>query len=72
MKTKTFDCVEMKRKAALRIYEETKDLSLEDREGYWRRKNEAFLAKREAREALQHTSGIRTFVRSRLPKTIAN
>jgi hypothetical protein len=29
MKTKTFDCVEMKRRAGERIYDETKDLTLE-------------------------------------------
>jgi hypothetical protein len=59
MKTKTFDCVEMKRKAALRIYEETKDLSLEDREAYWRRKNDAFLAKQEARKRAMHKTADR-------------
>ena len=50
MKTKTFDCVEMKRKAASRIYEETKNLSLEEREAYWQRKSEEFLRKQEARK----------------------
>ncbi|MFA6243121.1 MAG: hypothetical protein WC655_19445 [Candidatus Hydrogenedentales bacterium] len=40
MKTKTFDCVEMKRAAALRIYEETKSLSLEERQAYWRAKHD--------------------------------
>ena len=54
MKTKTFDCVEMKRSAALRIYEETKDLSLEDREAYWRGKSDAFLEKQEARKRAMH------------------
>ncbi len=37
---KDFDCVEMKRTAALRIYEETKSLSLAERQTYWRVKND--------------------------------
>ena len=50
MEAKTFDCIEMKRAAALRVYEETKDMSLEKRQAYWRRKNEEFLRKQEARK----------------------
>lgn len=42
MKTKVFDCVEMKRRGALRIYEETKDLTFEEQVEYWRRRNEEF------------------------------
>ena len=42
MKTKTFDCVEMKRRAAERIYLETKDLTFEQIIDYWRRRNEEF------------------------------
>jgi hypothetical protein len=45
MKTKTFECVEMKRKTALRIHEETKDMTLEQRQSYWQRKNDEFLKK---------------------------
>jgi hypothetical protein len=40
MKTKRFDCVEMKRRGSLRIYEETKDLSPEEKAAYWKRQNE--------------------------------
>ena len=40
MKTKTFDCVEMKRRAALRIHEELKDLTLEQKIDYWKRRSE--------------------------------
>ena len=40
MKTKTFDCVEMKRRAAQRIYEETKDLTPQQKIEYWRRRSE--------------------------------
>lgn len=36
-KQKTFDCVEMKRRAQARIYEEIKDLSPEEEVAYFRR-----------------------------------
>jgi len=50
MKAKTFDCVEMKRDAALRIYEETKHMSLEQRQSYWQRKSDEFLKKQRERQ----------------------
>lgn len=37
-----FDCVEMKRKAQLRIYEETKDMTLDELYEYWNKKYEEF------------------------------
>ncbi|HPO12979.1 MAG TPA: hypothetical protein PLI09_06005 [Candidatus Hydrogenedentes bacterium] len=37
---KEFDCVEMMHAGALRIYEETKDMTNEEEMEYWRRKNE--------------------------------
>lgn len=37
---KPFDGVDMMHKGALRIYEETKDMSNEEEREYWRRKNE--------------------------------
>ena len=49
MKSKTFDCVEMKRKGALRIYEETKDLSFEEEVEYWRRKSEEMTRRQQER-----------------------
>jgi hypothetical protein len=36
MKTKTFDCVEMKRKAGQRIYEQLKGKSVEQQIEFWR------------------------------------
>jgi hypothetical protein len=39
-KIKDFDCVEMQDRAALRIYEETKDMTKEQELAYWQRKNE--------------------------------
>jgi hypothetical protein len=47
MKTKTFDCVEMKRRAAARIYEQIGDLTLEQKIEYWRRRSEEFRAEQE-------------------------
>jgi len=48
MKTKTFDCVEMKRRAAARIHEEIGDLTLEQKIEYWRQQSEQFRAEQEA------------------------
>jgi hypothetical protein len=42
MKTKTFDCVEMKRHAALRIHEQMKDMTLQQKIDYRRRRSEEF------------------------------
>ncbi len=37
---KSFDCVEMMHEGALRIYEETKDMTKEEELAYWELKNE--------------------------------
>lgn len=37
---KEFDCVEMMHRGALRIYEEIKNLSREERLAYWKQKEE--------------------------------
>ena len=47
MKTKTFDCVEMKRRAAARIHEQTGNLTLDQKIAYWRRRSEEFRAEQE-------------------------
>lgn len=39
---KTFDCVEMKRKAQERIFEEIKDLTPEEELRYWQEREKAF------------------------------
>jgi hypothetical protein len=39
VRSKTFDCVEMKRRGADRIYEETKNLTHEELLAYWEQKN---------------------------------
>jgi hypothetical protein len=46
MKTKTFDCVEMKRQAALRVHERLKDLTVEQQIEYWRQRSEEFQRER--------------------------
>jgi len=48
MKTKTFDCVEMKRKAATRIHEQTAGMTLDQKIEYWRRRSEEFRAEQRA------------------------
>jgi hypothetical protein len=47
MKTKTFDCIEMKRRAAERIHKEIGDLTLEQKTEYWRRQSQEFRAQQE-------------------------
>jgi hypothetical protein len=45
---KTFDCVEMKRKAQKEIYEETKDLSREEQIEYFRKAGKRFRSELES------------------------
>jgi hypothetical protein len=40
MRKKSFDCVEMKRKGARRVYEATKNMTIEEEVEYWRRRTE--------------------------------
>ena len=40
MKTKTFDCVKMMHEGALRIYEETKGMTMEEELAYRRERRE--------------------------------
>jgi hypothetical protein len=53
MKTKTFDCVEMKRRGAQRIYEATKDLTFDQEVAYWQERSRQF---REEQERLMKES----------------
>lgn len=41
-KTKTFDCVEMKRLGSQRIYEKIKDMTFEQKVAYWRQRSRQF------------------------------
>ncbi len=47
MKTKKSDCVEMKRRGAARIHERTKDMTLEQKIDFWRRRSRAFRTEQE-------------------------
>ena len=38
MKTKKFDCVEMKRKGARKVYEATKGMTVDEEVEYWRKR----------------------------------
>lgn len=40
MRTKKFDCVEMKRKGARKVYEATKGMTVKEEVEYWRRRTE--------------------------------
>jgi hypothetical protein len=42
MKTKTFDCVEMKRRGAELVRQRLAGMSLEEEIDYWRRRSEEF------------------------------
>ncbi len=42
MKTKTFDCVEMKHKGAQRIMDEIKKMTSEEQLNYWKKATEEF------------------------------
>ena len=57
MKTKTFDCVQMKRRAAERIHEETKGLTLEEKIDYWRRRSEEFRPNKSAKGTRENREG---------------
>ena len=41
-KTKTFDCVEMKRRGSQQIYEAIKDMTVEQKVAYWREQSRHF------------------------------
>lgn len=47
MKTKTFDCVEMKRRGSQRIYEATKDMTPEQELAYWQERSRQFRVEQE-------------------------
>jgi hypothetical protein len=47
MKPKDFDCVEMKRRGAARIHQETKDMTAEQKIAFWERANQQFMYREE-------------------------
>ncbi len=40
MKTKTFDCIDMKRRGAEQVHERLKDMTVQQRMAYWREQTE--------------------------------
>jgi hypothetical protein len=56
MKTKTFDCVEMKRQGAMRIYEATKNMTFEQEVAYWRERSRKFREEQEQIKARNSSS----------------
>ena len=58
MKTKTFDCVEMKRRGAKLVYEEVKDMTTEQELEYWRAVTDRLKARQKSRQG-KHSRGIR-------------
>jgi sRNA-binding protein len=48
MKTKAFDCVEMKRRGAIRIFEETKGMTVKEQVAYWRKQTAALRRRQQA------------------------
>ncbi len=57
---KTFDCVEMKRKAQEKIYEETKDMSREEELEYFHKAGERFRLEQETLRAKKKAQGKKT------------
>lgn len=53
---KHFDCVEMMHEGALRIYNETRDMSREEELAYWRRKDEEARKKHPRLRSAAHTT----------------
>ncbi len=43
-KEKTFDCVEMMHRGAMRIYEETKGMTIQEELAYWRERHAETMA----------------------------
>jgi hypothetical protein len=48
MKTKRFDCIEMKRRGAARIHERLQGMTFEQEVAYWTERSEAFRRDQEA------------------------
>jgi hypothetical protein len=62
MKTKTFDCVEMKRRGAQRIHEAIKDMTFEQKVAYWRNRSRQFREEQQRLADRNHRPGFDTNV----------
>ena len=55
-KTRTFDCVQMKREGARRVYELVKDMTKEEELAFWRKRTAELRRRQEkAREASENS-----------------
>jgi len=63
MKTKTFDCVEMKRQGSLRIHERLKHMTVEQQIEYWRQRSEEFEREQQRLRTLAGTAPASEFLR---------
>ena len=68
MRTRTLNCVAMKRRAAARVYQLTKDMTFQQKVDFWHQESEAFLAEQKdaksragaRRKQRSRAAGIRT------------
>lgn len=56
MKTKAFDCVEMKRRGSKKVYDTTKDMAREEEVAYWRKCTQEMRCDVERRRQSKDTS----------------
>lgn len=55
-KNKTFDCVAMKKKGGALIYNQTKNMTFEEKVEYWEKRSEEFKQLREELQSHQPTN----------------
>ena len=55
-KTKTFDCVAMKRAAAAKVYRKTRGMTFQQEVQFWRRETEALIREQRALRARAETN----------------
>ena len=71
-KTKTFDCVEMKRRGSQRIYEAIKDMTCEQKLAYWRDRSRQFREEQERlSQELERPSIYDAFGKAKQPRADA-
>ena len=61
IKTKSFDCVEMKHEGALKVQSEISTLDLERELAYWQRGTDELRARQRARQAAVNTEAARAY-----------
>ena len=48
MRAKAFDCIAMKRRGAIRVYEQTKDMTLDEQVAFWKERSAALRKRQRA------------------------